>query len=248
MRISADMVARAPQFTNTLKDREIDLRGRRIPAIENLGTTLDQFDTYDFTNNDIRRLGGFPRLTRLQTLLLINNRITRIAPDLGGSVPNLSDLNLKGNNIAQLGALQPLASCAKLGRLCLIGNPVYALEHYRSYVIYLVPQIKLLDFQRVKDDERRQSKELFEGQAGAALLEEIAGTAQAAAAGKGDDADGATVANGDGGAAAGSKAARTSAEVAKIKEAIANASSLEEVNALQQKLKDGSWGAMQVEQ
>ena len=35
----------------------------------------DQFDTIDFSDNDIRKLDGFPLLHRLKSLLLNNNRI-----------------------------------------------------------------------------------------------------------------------------------------------------------------------------
>ena len=35
----------------------------------------DQFDTMDFSDNEIRKLEGFPVLKRLRTLLLCNNRI-----------------------------------------------------------------------------------------------------------------------------------------------------------------------------
>ena len=49
--------------------------GYKIPVIENLGATLDQFDIMDFSDNDIRKLDGFPLLKRLKTLLLNNNRI-----------------------------------------------------------------------------------------------------------------------------------------------------------------------------
>lgn len=49
--------------------------GYRIPEIENLGATGDQFDTIDFSDNDIRKLDGFPYLKRLKCLLLNNNRI-----------------------------------------------------------------------------------------------------------------------------------------------------------------------------
>lgn len=43
--------------------------------IENLGATLDQFDAIDFSDNEIRKLDGFPLLRRLKTLLVNNNRI-----------------------------------------------------------------------------------------------------------------------------------------------------------------------------
>lgn len=49
--------------------------GYKIPQIENMGATLDQFDTIDMSDNDIRKLDGFPLLKRLKCLLLNNNRI-----------------------------------------------------------------------------------------------------------------------------------------------------------------------------
>lgn len=49
--------------------------GYKIPVLENLGATLDQFDTIDFSDNEIRKLDGFPLLRRLKTVLMNNNRI-----------------------------------------------------------------------------------------------------------------------------------------------------------------------------
>lgn len=49
--------------------------GYKIPQIENMGATLDQFDTIDFSDNDLRKLDGFPILSRIKCLLLNNNRI-----------------------------------------------------------------------------------------------------------------------------------------------------------------------------
>ncbi len=46
----------APQFTNPLREREIKLRAFKIPAVENLGATQDQFDTIDLSDNEIRKL------------------------------------------------------------------------------------------------------------------------------------------------------------------------------------------------
>jgi U2 small nuclear ribonucleoprotein A' len=155
----------------------------------------------------------------------------------------LEDLNLKNNSIAQLALLKPLASCPKLVRLCLIGNPIFVAESYRLYVIHLIPQLKLLDFQKVKDEERRQSEALFEGEQGAALLKEI--EAGAKGADKGDDEE----TNGSSSNGRGSHSNRSSRstgpskeEVARIKLAIANAKTLEEVNALEEQLKGGTWG------
>lgn len=49
--------------------------GYKIPVLENLGATLDQFDTIDMSDNDIRKLDGFPLLKRLKSMFLNNNRI-----------------------------------------------------------------------------------------------------------------------------------------------------------------------------
>ncbi len=37
----------ARAFINPVKERELDLRGLKIPLIENLGVTQDQFDSID---------------------------------------------------------------------------------------------------------------------------------------------------------------------------------------------------------
>lgn len=46
----------------------------------------DQFDTIDLSDNEIVKLENFPYLNRLGTLLINNNRITRINPNLGGNI------------------------------------------------------------------------------------------------------------------------------------------------------------------
>lgn len=54
----------------------------------------DQFDTIDLSDNEIVKLENFPLLNRLGTLIINNNRITRINPNIGGkhstSVPYFS--------------------------------------------------------------------------------------------------------------------------------------------------------------
>jgi U2 small nuclear ribonucleoprotein A' len=79
VKLTPDLIEGAAQYMNPVRDRELDLRGYKIPVIENLGTTLDQFDTLDLSDNEIRKLDGFPFLARVKTLLLNNNRIFRVA-------------------------------------------------------------------------------------------------------------------------------------------------------------------------
>jgi U2 small nuclear ribonucleoprotein A' len=39
VRLTADLIWKSPHFFNTIKERELDLRGNKISVIENLGAT-----------------------------------------------------------------------------------------------------------------------------------------------------------------------------------------------------------------
>ena len=148
--VISDLVLCAPQFTNPLREREIKLRAYKIPAIENLGATQDQFDTIDLSDNEIRKLENFPLLRRVKTLLLSNYLIFRIGEDLKDSLPALHTLMLANNNILNLQDLIPLSNLSKLERLVLIENNVTKQPNYRLFVINLLPKLLVLDFKKVK--------------------------------------------------------------------------------------------------
>lgn len=57
--------------------------GNKLAAVENLAVTKDVFDSIDLSDNDVVRLEGFPKLPKLKTLLLNNNRVTRLDKDFG---------------------------------------------------------------------------------------------------------------------------------------------------------------------
>jgi len=173
VRLTAELITTSPAFVNTLKERELDLRGNKIAQIENLGATEDQYDVLDFSDNDITRLEGFPLLNRLSTLLLNNNRITSVASGLGPKTPNLETLILTGNRIEHLADLDPLVEFKKLMCMSLIKNPVTKLKHYRLYVIFKLPSIRVLDFQKVKAKERSEAAKLFDNETGAQLVSSI---------------------------------------------------------------------------
>uniref|UniRef100_A0A674PD22 Small nuclear ribonucleoprotein polypeptide A' n=1 Tax=Takifugu rubripes TaxID=31033 RepID=A0A674PD22_TAKRU len=137
VKLSAELIEQAPVH-QPRPDRELDLRGYKIPVIENLGATLDQFDTLDFSDNEVRKLDGFPLLR------------SRIGENLEQALPNLRELILTSNNIQELGDLDPLATIKTLSLLSLLRNPVTNKKHYRLYVINKLPQLRVLDFQKVK--------------------------------------------------------------------------------------------------
>lgn len=223
VKLTPDLIQQSMQYINPVRDRELDLRGYKIPTIENLGATLDQFDTIDFSDNDIRKFDGFPLLKRIKTLFFNNNRIVRIAEGLEHCIPNLETLMLTGNMIQELGDLEPLVPLKNLQSLCLLQNPVSAKPQYRQYIVYRFPQLKLLDFRKIKMKEREAATAFFRSKKGKEMKREIAKKTKAQV---------------PGGVAA-DKPTTSATERTKIREAISNASSLEEVQRLSKLLQAG---------
>lgn len=226
VKLTADIIQQAMQFMNPVRDRELDLRGLKIPVIENLGATLDQFDTIDLSDNDIRKLDGFPLLKRLKCILLNNNRIVRIGDGLEARLPNLNTLVLTGNNIQELADLDPLATLPHLTCLSLLHCPVTRKQHYRAYVAFKLPQLRLLDFRKIKTKERDDAKALFKSKHGKQLQSEIAKKSK-------------TFVPGAKLAEAKKPSGPSAEELWKIRDAISKASSLEEVERLNRLLQAG---------
>ncbi|KAF1333756.1 U2 small nuclear ribonucleoprotein a', partial [Globisporangium splendens] len=172
MRLTADVILRAQVSINPLRERELSLRGLKAPAIENLGVTKDGFDCIDLSDNEIKKLENFPRLKRLRMLLLHNNHISKFQDNLADSIANLEYLILTGNKIAQLAEIDRLVGFTKLDTLVLGGNPVTKCKYYREYVIHKLPQLKVLDFKKIKPHDREAAKVLFNSLAGQKIEQE----------------------------------------------------------------------------
>ncbi|KAF9694655.1 hypothetical protein EKO04_007587 [Ascochyta lentis] len=160
MRLTTELINNSLSFINCLTERELDLRGHKISAIENMGAARDN-DAIDLTDNDIAQLGNFPLQPRLRTLLLAQNRVANIQPNLSSSIPNLQTLVLTKNRLTELADLDPLAGFKKLVFFSAIGNPVASKENYRYWVIWRCPTVRYLDYAKVKDVERNKAAELF---------------------------------------------------------------------------------------
>jgi len=160
-RLTADLIQRAESIINPVQERQLNLRGKMIPAIENLGATQDQYDTIDFSDNEIGKLENFPLLQRLQTLLLSNNHINKISPGLGDSLPKLDSLILTNNRLVNLADLDPLAELTSLKTLSLYDNVVTKKPYYRLYVVHKLPELRLLDWKKIKQKERAESVKMF---------------------------------------------------------------------------------------
>lgn len=173
VKLTPELIEQAIQFTNPVRDRELDLRGYKIGIIENMGATLDQYDTIDFSDNEIKKLDGFPLLKRLRSIMANNNQIVRVHENLEENLPNLETIILTNNNLQELGDLDALSTIKTLRTLSLLQNPVAHKKHYRLYVIHRIPQLRLLDFQKIKLREREAAAAMFKGKKGQSLVQQI---------------------------------------------------------------------------
>lgn len=226
-RLTADLISRSPQGLNACGEYELDVRGHKIGAVENLGATQNQFDAIDLSDNEIVRLEGFPVLPRLHTLTLCNNRIARVAPGLQDALPNLATLTLTNNRVTSFGDVDALAGLKRLKRLSLLGNPVSQREDYRLYVAHVLPSVAILDFRKVKQAERDAARKKFGGKSGEKALESARAKTFAPGVAETEKADSPR------------PAGPTPEQLLALKAAIANAATLEEVTRLEQALTTG---------
>jgi len=165
-RLTPEVIEAVPQYLNPVGQYELSLRDLKIPVVENLGATLNQFDTIDFTNNDIRKLDGFPFLPKLKTLYLANNHIARIAENLQEYIPNLDTLMLNNNAFQELTDIDPLATLPKLVHVSFARNPIAMKKDYRLYVIHMLPHLRTLDYNRITQKERESSRKIYKTKGG----------------------------------------------------------------------------------
>lgn len=173
MRITAELITELVEHRmNDLGERELCLGGLGLVALEHLGAARNDFDAYDLSNNRIRRLENFPRVTRLTSLYVSNNLVDSLdVNNLQHNVPHLQRLVLSHNAVANFKFLQDLAAaCPKIEFLSLVGNPITRRPHYRLAVVHLLPSVKCLDFVKVKQSERKQAAAWAKSAAGKAVL------------------------------------------------------------------------------
>ncbi|SGY69263.1 BQ5605_C004g02982 [Microbotryum silenes-dioicae] len=169
MRLDAELIQRTPTYLNPLKDRELDLRGHNIAAIENLGVTKDGIDSLDLTDNSITSLSNFPLLRRLQHVHISNNPIRTLSPSITTSLPNLRSLVIRNGGLptealASVGSV--LARCRKLEMLVLKGNPLEQAQYYKEWIVFSCKGLRSLDFERVKQQDRTRALSLFQTASG----------------------------------------------------------------------------------
>lgn len=195
-----------------MKERQLDLRGNRVLVIENLGAMEDQFDVLDLSDNEVKKLSNFPVMRRLKTVLLNNNHISTLDASVSKQLLSLQYLILTNNRITDLGQLDHLSGFSNLQHLSLVDNPVTRRPNYRLYAIHKLPSVRILDFRKVKQSERTAAAELFASEHGMEIEEQVVAAKKAAPA---------------------KKKGPTPEQLEAFRNAIANASSPEELDKLE---------------
>ena len=161
VKLTSEVISHGYQYMNVTKEYELSLRGFKIINIQNLSATNDQFACINLSDNSISEINILPQLKRLKTLMLINNRIYKIEKDFAINCPFLTNLVLTNNKISDFEQIDNIASCKSLEKLYLLDNVVTKLKNYRLYVIYKIPTLRILDFQRVTKKEREEAFKKF---------------------------------------------------------------------------------------
>jgi U2 small nuclear ribonucleoprotein A' len=234
-KLTVDVILESNQTLNAVDDYELDLSSKGIKTIENLGGTNDQFDCIDVSKNEIVKLEGFPKLKRLHTINASENKIEKInGTNLSENVPKLEWLLMQNNRIKNLHDIDEIGKVKRLKCLVLKGNPVCAVENYRLYCIYkLNDGLRMLDYERVYAKEREAAKKMFEGDDGKAIK------AKTFTVGKRGGREEEEEEEGKKKKGKKNEKKNNEAELAKIKAAIANATTLEEIAMLEKAMETG---------
>mmetsp|Transcript_37451 Transcript_37451/g.38132 ORF Transcript_37451/g.38132 Transcript_37451/m.38132 type:complete len:238 (+) Transcript_37451:84-797(+) len=125
----------------------------------------------DLTECGIKNLEGLKHFTSLESLVLDKNEIERLE-----TLPKLNNLHTlwcNNNNISNLPLFLDdlILKCPRLQYLSLMRNPVCpvlmnllhpdveAIRLYRSYVIYRLPLLRMLDSEHISEMERQVARE-----------------------------------------------------------------------------------------
>ncbi|KAJ3598209.1 hypothetical protein NHX12_001720 [Muraenolepis orangiensis] len=155
-RISMELGDRDP--TEVL---ELDVHSCRSTdgEVEGLTDEYKELEFLSMVSVGLSSLAKLPPLPKLHKLQVNNNAIAGGLDVLVAKCPSLSYLNLCGNKIKDLAALEALRSLKSLQRLELIGCEVTTLDDYRESVFDLLPQIVYLDGFDPEDNEAPDSEE-----------------------------------------------------------------------------------------
>jgi U2 small nuclear ribonucleoprotein A' len=153
----------------------------------------------------------------------------------------LTSLVLTENELSNIDALRPLQPLVHLTRLAVVDNPIMQLPDARLAIIHLLPQLRVLNFQRVRQRERAAAKAKF-GESKLPSKKRVradaADAATAAAASSSSSSASTADANGAAKATSAKRARLTTEQQVELAKKIASATSMQEVERLEAALRD----------
>lgn len=229
VKLTPEVILRCSIGFNALSEREICMRGMKIPAIECISVLQDQVDVIDLSDNEVRKIDNFPEMKRLNTLLINNNNVSKVDTKIATQLPNLTSLILTNNRVAVLSEIDVIATLAKLEYLSLLGNPVTLKINYRLYTINRIPSLRSLDFKKISRVEREEAVAFFQTEAGKAMMSAISSGVDSSNNIK--------------------SVVLSDEQKRQVREAITRASTKEEVDLIERQLKEGTfaWSSCDVE-
>ena len=134
----------------------LSLRMNQIEKIQNLdGLNLEDLN---LSQNQIGKITGLSNLPYLKELDLSKNHIRFLAGLQ--NIDSLRFLNLALNNIVKVLQFQYIERLNLLTELDFSFNPVQNKKHYRSQVLYHIPQLRMLDGVDIIAEEKAKAENL----------------------------------------------------------------------------------------
>jgi hypothetical protein len=128
--------------------KKLRLNNSIIPSVRDIGSTLVSLRFLSLARCTISSLDGVSTISRnLEELYLAFNHITDVCDLMG--MEKLRVVDLEGNQLPDISAIEILSLCPGLKALTLTGNPAADIPDYRDRVKGLLPQLAYLDEKRL---------------------------------------------------------------------------------------------------
>ncbi len=167
MRLTVEVLARCPQVTNALSQREVDLRGRALTLLDEgpLAQLADSFDVLNVSDNALTALESIPPMPRITAVIAHRNQLRKIHPTVTANLPNVDTFGADCNLFSSaVDLVRSLRSWKHLRRVTVDGNPVVAAplagatsdaKLLRSLLILACPKLVMINYERISDVERK---------------------------------------------------------------------------------------------
>lgn len=134
--------------------------------VEGLTEEFSALEVLSMVNIGLSSLAKLPALPKLRKLEVSDNAVSGGLEALAEKCPNLTYLNLSGNQIKEPSSIEPLQNLKNLRSLDLYSCELTSADDYRDSVFQLLPQLVYLDGFDQEDNEVPDSENDEDDEAG----------------------------------------------------------------------------------